>query len=173
MENFSTIYQRYYSTVFNYIVIKVKTAEIAEEITNDTFIAASNNHFDESKSKYSTWLLNIAKNKVIDFYRSKANNNQSQNTYIDGFTDEQGNSTFEIVSKSRNPQQILQGKELMQTIQTAINNLPEKYKQAIMLSLDGMKYEKIAKVLNMPVNTVKTRVARGKLQLQETLRGVY
>ena len=172
---FSVIYKKYYNMVFYHIFQKIPIREIAEEITSDTFLAAHNHicDYDEHISKLNTWLIIIAKHKVIDYYRSKANNKHSKTTYVDGYTNDEGENVYEFNANVRNPEEELEGKELRTKINGALSELDEKYMViATMNIIDGMKYEKIADMLNIPLNTVKTRIARAKLLLQEKLKGV-
>ena len=54
---------------------------------------------------------------------------------------------------------------------TAIEGLPEEFRQAVLLrDLDGLSYEEIAKIIDCPVGTVKSRVNRGRIRLQRNLR---
>ena len=54
---------------------------------------------------------------------------------------------------------------------TAIDGLPEEFRQAGLLrDLDGLSYEEIAKIIDCPVGTVKSRVNRGRSRLQRNLR---
>lgn len=173
--DFNAIYNKYYNMVFYHVIQKVSVREIAEEITSDTFVAAHTHlaNYDVHMAKLNTWLITIAGRKVIDYYRSKANNKQSQTTYVDGYTDEDGNSSYEFDGHVSNPQEVMEGNELSEKIECALSELDDKYKvPAILNIVDGYKYEKIATMLDIPLNTVKTRIARAKVQLQEKLKGV-
>ena len=53
----------------------------------------------------------------------------------------------------------------------AIQNLPEEFREAVLLrDLNGLSYEEIGKIINCPVGTVKSRVNRGRIRLQKSLR---
>ena len=175
-KDFDGIYNKYYNMVFYHVMSKVNlNREIAEEITSDTFMAAYNHlaNYNVHMAKINTWLLTIAGRKVIDLSRSKQYKKSANTNLVDGYTDEAGNSTYEFDGHVENPEEVMQGKELRSKIDVALSELEDKYRiPAVMAIIDGMKYEKISKVLDLPVNTVKTRVARAKQQLQEKLKGV-
>lgn len=75
-ENFSQLYDKYVKKIFNFIYYKTHHKETAEDLTSETFIKALTkiSGFNESKGAFSTWLYQIARNTVIDFYRTKKNN---------------------------------------------------------------------------------------------------
>lgn len=73
--NFEQIYLDNYSYVYNYVFMRLLHRENAEDITSEVFVKAMS-HFDSydpSKSSARTWLCNIARNTVTDYFRLKAN----------------------------------------------------------------------------------------------------
>ena len=57
------------------------------------------------------------------------------------------------------------------SVVTAIDGLPAEFRQAVLLrDLNGLSYEEIAKIIDCPVGTVKSRVNRGRIRLQRNLR---
>ena len=55
----------------------------------------------------------------------------------------------------------------------AIHNLPQEFREAVLLrDLNGFSYDEISKIINCPIGTVKSRVNRGRLQLQKMLRNL-
>ena len=55
----------------------------------------------------------------------------------------------------------------------AIHQLPDDFREAVLLrDLNGLSYEEVAKIVNCPVGTVKSRVNRGRLRLHKTLRNL-
>lgn len=177
-KDFKDVYKKYHGMVFYYVHGKIFNGNSldVEEIVNDVFSKVYQNWhtYNIAKGKINTWILNIAKNCVIDLSRSKQYKKSSQVDLIDGYTDEAGNSTYEFDSHTTTPQEVMEGKELKAKIDLALSELDEKYRVPALMSLiDGMKQEKIAAKLDIPLNTVKTRIARAKQQLQESLKGVY
>ncbi|MDD5145102.1 MAG: RNA polymerase sigma factor [Candidatus Pacebacteria bacterium] len=74
-ENFAGFYDKHVKKIFNFIYYKTHHKETAEDLTQETFMKAldSFKNFDLKKGKFSTWLYQIARNTVIDFYRTKKN----------------------------------------------------------------------------------------------------
>ena len=58
-----------------------------------------------------------------------------------------------------------------ESVQEAINSLKDKYREALILrDIEGMSYQQIAEIMNVPVGTVKSRVNRARMKLQRKLR---
>jgi len=72
-DNFDQFYDKYINKIFNFIYYKTHHKETAEDLTSETFIKALNklDMFNENKGSFSTWIYQIARNTVIDFYRTK------------------------------------------------------------------------------------------------------
>ena len=78
---------------------------------------------------------------------------------------------FEIPDFASNPYQRVIDKELERAIKNSIHKLPDPFKIAIIMrELQGMSYEEIAKATNCNIGTVKSRIARARLKLQEYLK---
>ncbi len=72
-EAFGTLYDMYVRRIYDFIYYKTHHTHTAEDLTSQTFMKALEhiNDFDLSKGSFSSWLYTIARNTVIDFYRSK------------------------------------------------------------------------------------------------------
>lgn len=73
MTKIESLYQIYYSQVYNYVFFRIMNKEITEDIVGDVFtkIISRYESYDSSKSGLSTWIFTIAKNTLIDYYRSE------------------------------------------------------------------------------------------------------
>lgn len=71
--NKELIYEENYQKVFSYIYSRINNYHDAQDLSEDVFVKVYRNldSFDDSKSSISTWIFNITKNTVIDFYRTK------------------------------------------------------------------------------------------------------
>lgn len=73
LENFTELYDEYFEKIYNFIFFRVSHKETAEDLTSLTFIKTLEN-IDKFKVEYgffSSWLYKIARNNIIDHYRSK------------------------------------------------------------------------------------------------------
>jgi RNA polymerase sigma-70 factor (ECF subfamily) len=176
--DFNGIYKEFHGMVFYYVHGKIfngNSLEV-EEIVNDVFTKVYQNlaNYDYTKAKLNTWIINIAKNCIIDLSRSKQYKKSSQVDLIDGYKDESGNETYQINAHDLNGQERLENKELGNRLNNAFNGLSEKYREVAKMALiEKMSIKEISTVLDKPENTVKVQIMRAKEMLREKLQGVY
>jgi RNA polymerase sigma-70 factor (ECF subfamily) len=135
----------------------VGTDEVAEDITQEVLFRVYTviDRIDPTK-KFTTFLFEIAKNKSIDYIRARKSTSSIEE--------------MEIADNSLPLEEILFEEEKKKTLQQAIHHLPEHYRTVILLYyFDELSYEEIAKQLNLPINTVRTRLKRAKEQLKHTI----
>jgi RNA polymerase sigma-70 factor, ECF subfamily len=169
-----SLYQQHYAKILNFINFRVKNTVIAEELTNDVFMKAYDHLaiFDASISHITTWLYNIAKNKVIDYYRTEGQKSQRYLNTSD-FVDSEGNEFFQI-SDNADTSSVAEGNEVSADINKALEGLKPNYKRvAELFFLEQKQYNEIAEILQMPMNTVKVTLMRAKEMLQKSLQGSY
>jgi len=75
IDDFNILYYKYVKRIYKFIYYKVQHRETAEDITSLTFMKALEkiNSFSNVRSTFSTWIYTIARNNVVDFYRTKKN----------------------------------------------------------------------------------------------------
>lgn len=166
---YAEIVHRYRNQIYNLILRMVRRREEAEDLTQETFIKAFNAlaRFN-AEYAFSTWLYKIAVNNCIDYFRKK----RLKTFPIDNpITSKEGELQREFPDQQAGPDQGLMDKERHMTIQEAIDSLPEKYRQAILLRhAQDKSYEEIALVLGIPIGTVKVRIFRAREMLKKKLR---
>jgi len=166
------IYKKHYAEVFRYISTKVKRIEDAEEIAQDVFIRC-NKHlavYDVSKAKLTTWLYTIANNMIIDNYRKTDENTINVSRFADA---ESGKEVYQFIGDNEADSNVHNG-ELMTAINHAMSKLKPKQREvAIMYFKDNQQYTEIAKVLEIPLNSVKATIFRIREALQSSLRHEY
>jgi RNA polymerase sigma-70 factor (ECF subfamily) len=167
------LYKQYYKPILNFIMQKMHNVEIAEELANDTFIKAMDKmyQFNPEKSNISTWLHNISKNLIIDFYRKDESDKVIN---VSSFVDESGNEFMQIEDMNNKSDESLENKELLQAVQKAMSQLKPKYQKiAQMFFIEDQPYPEIAIALQMPIGSVKGMVFRIKSMLRGELQFVY
>lgn len=159
MVAFNKMALKYKDRLMNVIFRMVNSTEEAEDIVQDTFLRVYQ-HRDsfDFRHCFSTWIytiaLNLARNELRKRKRFK---------FLDIF-DLQGKEA-EIAVQPKLPS------NLSGAIEKALATLPEKYKTAFVLrDVQELAYNEIAKILNIPLGTVKSRVNRARAMLREKLR---
>ncbi len=172
---FRELVRRYERPVFSLVFRMVRDRELAEDLSQDSFIKVLNNIDRYSPEfKFSSWLFKIANNVAIDHLRRRRLDTIS----IDGSPHastaaEVESSALQIESEQENALDELASKELGSAIEVAIARLRPEYRACIMLRhVEGRAYEEIAATLDLPLGTVKTYIHRARHELRKALEAV-
>ena len=158
------IVNRHWRKVFNIAYKFVGKSDKAEDLTQDIFlkIYKSLDTFDR-RANFQTWLFSISRNLCIDHYRTI----RREREVIDHRVD-----TTEVwhADTRRNAYGDLEHKERVELLRSALKQLaPTLRKAVIMRDLKEMTYHEIAKILNVPEGTIKSRINRGRTELTRQL----
>ena len=138
----------------------VKDQGLAEDISQEVFLKCykSLNQF-RGESQISSWIYRITANTAKDYLRSKSFNILK---YPKSF--------FEGLTKRDTPEDEVLKKDQKEVVLQTVLSLSTKYREIIILHyFQDEKLETIAEILNLNINTVKTRLSRGRLILKEKL----
>jgi RNA polymerase sigma-70 factor (ECF subfamily) len=163
---FEVIVNRYKDRLFNFVVRFVGDQETAEDIVQDTFLRAYRNRGSfQAVAKFSTWIYTIASNLA----KSELRRRKRWRFLSIGSQDEHGN-TLEVADTSSHPDKDAETLLAEIKIEDAIARLPDHYREAVILrDVDGLDYDEISNIIHIPLGTVKSRINRGRLRLQEEL----
>ena len=159
MVAFSELVDRYKNRLMNVIGRMLSSPDEAEDIVQETFVRVyQHRHSFNFQHCFSTWIytigLNLARNELRKRKKFK---------HYD-ISEMQGNEA-EFAVDAKVPTR------LPEILDAAIKELPEKYRAAFMLrDLQELPYEEVAKILDIPLGTVKSRVNRARMMLREKLR---
>lgn len=122
--------------------------------------------YDAAKAQFRTWLTTIARNTAIDVLQKERRMGENVQS-IDGETQQIVNTTPDIMDS---PIDVIIKNENQEKMEAGIEGLPDLYRDiAKMRLIDGMQYEEIAEKLEIPLNTVRTRIRRAKDQLERLM----
>lgn len=158
---FSYLYDNYAAALNNVIFRMVEDMALSEDILQETFVKIWHNfnQYDPSKGRLFTWMLNLTRNLTIDTLRSKGYKKQSK---ISG--DENSVNNLQDTSST-----ILKFDSL--GIRKQLANLkPEQRIIIDMAYFNGFTQDEIAKELDIPLGTVKTRMRTAILELRKMLQ---
>ncbi|HID38099.1 MAG TPA: sigma-70 family RNA polymerase sigma factor [Calditrichaeota bacterium] len=165
---FDELTNLYKDAVFNVVYRMVRDRYKAEDLMQEAFIKAFNSitSFNEEYA-FSTWLFKIATNNCIDYFRKRKLQTYSMDQTIRYKDDEiqQEYADNEPIADS-----MIIAREKSKIIRHAIEQLPEKYRTAIVLRHQEEKsYEEIAEILDIALGTVKARIFRARELLKKIL----
>ncbi|MDZ7374203.1 MAG: sigma-70 family RNA polymerase sigma factor [candidate division KSB1 bacterium] len=168
---FEWVIERYRSGLYHLVLRMVRNAQDAEDIVQETFIKAYNAlpSFSEEYA-FSTWLYKIAINHCIDYLRKRKLPTLSLDRPIEA---KNGDVKRELPDRGLTPESTLLRREQHRLIREAIEKLPEHYRVVIVLRHQEEKsYEEIARILGVPLGTVKARIFRARELLKKMLKPV-
>lgn len=157
---FSYLYDHYSGALFTIINQIVPDKDTAGDVLQEVFINIWKKigTYDATKGRLFTWMLNIARNAAIDKIRSKGYRNNQRFQALDG--DEQSGSLM-----SANPLIADVGlKKILSKLNTEARKLIE------LSYFQGYTHEEIAKMLGIPLGTVKTRIRTAIIQLRSMIQ---
>lgn len=167
--SYGKLMKKYYQLIYNLVYRMISKKEDVEDLTQEAFIKAFNSlrNFDKQFA-FSTWLFKIATNNAIDYLRKKKLSTFSIDKDIE--TDD-NDFKFEIPDIENKPDKKIMDDQMRKILDEAIDSLPEKYKEVIVLRHRQEKeYEEIAKMLKLPLGTVKAHIFRGRELLNKYLK---
>ncbi len=170
LESFNQLVLSYQDRVFSLASRIVGDDDLAEDITQITFLAAYRNVSGFRGGSFRSWLLKIATNACFDeLRRRKKHPNQSLEYEED--REEKLFPMYDLPIPSYLPEKAYEQRELNQAIQRALNQLDADRRAVVVLvDLQDFDYQEAAQILGVPVGTVKSRLGRARLQLRQPLK---
>src|ERR1041385_2312042 len=167
--SFKRVMNKYHDPIYNLIARIIRNKGQVEDLTQEAFVKAfaSLKNFNEEYA-FSTWRYKIATNSTIDYIRKRKLDTFSIDKPV-GL--EEGDYRFELPDTTFEPDKSIIQRQRANIIEEAINSLPEKYKRVIILRhTEERDYAEIAKILNLPIGTVKAHIFRARELLNKYLR---
>ena len=153
----SLLYDNYSDALFGVILRIVNQEALAEEILQDTFLKIwkYRESYDESKGRFFTWMLNIARNTAIDQTRLKSFSQKNQELdNVVSIIDSRDQENFNVDAIG---------------IRELIEKLPEEHRSIIdLVYFKGFTHIEAAEALSIPLGTLKTRLRLAIVQLRKT-----
>lgn len=149
--------------IYNYIYRQVTHKQVAEDLTQETFIKLFKNLKKiKPEENFKSWVYTIATNTVYDYFRKKH--------YVkELFIIDDPESSFETMDP-QSAYTIVEQIGAQQDLDKALEKLKPEYRTVLLLFYrQDLSYETIANILRVPLNTVKTYLFRAKKALKEEL----
>lgn len=163
---FNYLIKKYNQDIFRFAYYMLKSKTDAEDITQDVFLRTWENLDKFKFSKAKQWMIKTTYNMCIDFFRKRKLTDEL-------FYYKDDEEEFELIDNDviSNPIVKIENNLLKERIEDAIQKLPEKLKTIfIMYEINELKHKEIAKLLNVPINSVKVYLMRARKQLQIELK---
>lgn len=147
----------------------IKSPQQIEDVTQEAFINAYRGIMAfRGESKFSSWLHRIGVNAAMGFLAT-------ERTRIPLYEASSNTKTNEPlvpeIADEESPERLLITKQIGETVSSALKKLPGELRAAITLrEIDGLNYEEIAKIMDCPIGTVRSRIFRAREIISAALR---
>jgi RNA polymerase sigma-70 factor, ECF subfamily len=168
LEAFEELVHRHTQLIYRALIAILGDAADAQDAMQDTLLSAFK-HIGgfQGRSKFSTWLVSIARNAALQRLRGRRNTESlDQNETEEG----RGFRPRQIAAWQENPEQSYSRAEIRQLVEKLLLQLPAKYRVIVMLrDIEQLSTDEVARQVGLTVPAVKTRLLRGRLMLREWL----
>ena len=167
IDAYGKIVNRYRGRLYNFVFRFVGERETAEDIVQETFLRAFRKRKEyRAIANFSTWLFTIAGNLAKSELRRR-----KRWRLFSLHKDDENNTGMDLPDESFRPDTVTESSIADVQIQQAILSLSENYRQVVLLrDVEGLSYQEISEISKCPVGTVKSRVNRARLKLQQKLK---
>jgi RNA polymerase sigma-70 factor (ECF subfamily) len=165
---FDLLVIKYQHKIIQLVNRYVKDPSEAQDVAQEAFIKAYRalGNF-RGDSAFYTWLYRIAINTAKNYLVSRSR--RSSDYQVD-VQDAEAIENAPQLQGMETPERLLLNQEIIDTIKTAIDKLPQEMRTAIMLrEFEGMSYEEIAVAMDCPVGTVRSRIFRAREAIDNKL----
>ena len=163
---FDVLLKRYESKVFTYLLYSVRTQELAEDLFQDVFIKIITTLRQKKYTEYgkfSSWVMRIAHNLVIDYFRQSKNDNTVSNDEIE--FDLFANSSLEL-EESIEAQMI--DKQTLEEVKGLIGLLPQGQRDVVLMRFyQDLSFKEIADITGVSINTALGRMRYAIINLRK------
>ncbi|MDA0746671.1 MAG: sigma-70 family RNA polymerase sigma factor [bacterium] len=157
---FNTLVRRWERPAYNFILRYAGNREEARDLCQKTFIRVHKNlRRLRDREKFSTWFYQVALNTCRDAARSRQ---RHPTCSLDGMEEVDLGTVSEMVSSSIQPDAVAHNLGVRELLNRALQAIPEEQRVVVVMKeYQGLKFVEIAEVLEVPLNTVKSRMYYG------------
>lgn len=151
---FDVLYARHKDKLFNYLYCRHSDLSIVEELAHDIWLSTIRGiESCNPTALFRTYLYKVARNRLIDYWRVR-----SDQTNIEFDEAVHTHSSVETEREMMNSQ--------LDSIQEALNKLPDEQREAFLLKEEGFSRQEISSITEVSAETVKSRIRYAKASLQ-------
>jgi RNA polymerase sigma-70 factor (ECF subfamily) len=166
-EPFRKLVGQYQDRVFTFVYYSLKNREEAEDVTQEVLMRLWQHKDEVNPSSLTAWVMRVARNAVIDSARRRRTRSA---VFADGADFEVAEAL--VAAPGADSEDSLRSRETRDALESALQAVDEPYRSiVVMREIQDMTYSEIVEVVEMPLNTVKVYLHRGRRMLREALRG--
>ena len=171
LDAFNRLVMEYQDLAYNVAFRVLGEQTAAEDAVQDAFISAFRKLKSFRGGSFKAWLLRIVTNACYDELRRQKRRPMVPLQPTDAEDDEIESPSW-LEDPGETPEETALREELSQAIQNCLNSLDNDFRIVVVLvDIQGMDYAEAAETANTPLGTIKSRLARARMRLQDCLRG--
>lgn len=170
--NVERLVSEHAEALYAYALMRVGQRESAEDIVQDTLLAALQSWESfAGRSKERTWLIGILRHKILDFFRRNSpREDPDQDKWRAEYFDKARHWKDKMVNWGEDPESLAENSEFWQVLQGCLRELSQIMARAfIMREMEGMSAEAVCKHLEISETNLWVRLHRARLQLRRCL----
>lgn len=168
---FNALVEKYQSAAYALALRMLGDPDTAADVTQEAFLSAYRALSAFHGASFRAWLLRIVSNGCYDVFRARGRQPvtslEAMLEHDDATSSSDSRLPTTMVDSSWNPEEMTLRTETIDAIQTALLRLPPEQRLAVVLcDIQGMPYDEVARIMETPLGTVKSRIARARAQLR-------
>ena len=171
------IVQQFHRRIYNICYRFSGSADDAADLTQEVFIKMYRtlSTFDTSRASFMTWVTTVTRNLLVDHFRKGKYDRITDSLDATPGNQEDGLTLADqLEDQAASPEARVRSQETQKLVHEALKRLSPELREAVILrDLQDLDYKDIAKVLNVPEGTVKSRINRGRTELARLLQRNY
>ena len=170
LDAFNQLVLAYQNTAYNHAYALLGDMDLAEDATQESFIKAFQGMNQFRGGSFRGWLLKIVTNSAYDLLR-RSNRHPTQPLFPEDENDEEIESPAWLADPNASVQESVEQNQESAQLYKMLDELPDVYRSVItLIDINELDYSEAAEALSVPVGTVKSRLARARLQMQKKLQ---
>jgi len=171
LDSFNQIVLEYQGLVYNQAYRIIGEPDSASDATQEAFISAYKKLHTYRGGSFKSWLLRIVSNACYDELRRRKRQPVTA-LYPENQNGDEIDSPYWLESKDEKPEELLVRLELSKAIQVCLDRLDIEFRTIVVLvDIQGLDYASAAKIVEKPLGTIKSRLARARQSLKNCLQG--
>jgi RNA polymerase sigma-70 factor (ECF subfamily) len=171
------IVQQFHRRIYNICYRFSGSADDAADLSQEVFIKMYRtlSTFDTSRASFMTWVTTVTRNLLVDHFRKGKYDRITDSLDATPGNQEDGLTLADqLEDGAASPEARMRSQETQKLVHEALKRLSPELREAVILrDLQDLDYKDVAKVLNVPEGTVKSRINRGRTELGRLLQRNY
>ena len=174
VDAFNHLVLAFQDQAFNVALRILADERLAEDATQDAFLSAYRNIGGFRGGSFRAWILRIITNRCYDELRRQKRQPTQPLDSADKDGEEELDDPVALKDEQHLPEAETEMRELESAIQKCIEGLSVDFRAVVVLvDIQGLDYQEACQIIQKPLGTLKSRLARARLSLQDCLQGVW